>query len=169
MSELIHKIRDWANLGVVPAIGLLIFTSFLIFLPDLAMEKLGLESLFQEYQILIGLLFLFSLAFLVAHSLSALWKVFLGTWLHEQASLFFLKKEAKDLTLEEKLIIRRFIKSKTRSMNLSVKDAVVLGLEKRRFIIRTGNIGTDAISMTFPYAIQPWAWEHFNRNPGLLD
>lgn len=168
MSELISKLRDWVNFGVVPVIGLLIFSSFLIFLPDSTIQDIGLKALSEEYKIHIGLVFLFSIAFLVAHSLNAFWRVFLGTWLHEQASLFFLKKEANDLTDEEKVVLKSFIENKTRSMNLSVKSGVVLGLEKRGFIVRTGNLGTDAVSMSFSYAIQPWAWEYLNKHPELL-
>jgi len=54
-------------------------------------------------------------------------------------------------------------------MNLSLKNGVVLGLEKRRFIIRSGNLGTDIASMSFPYAIQPCAWEYLNQHPELLE
>ena len=169
MSDLIPKIKDWVNLGVVPVIGLLIFSSLLIFLPESTIQDIGLEALSEEYKVHIGLVFLFSIAFLVAYSLNALWRVFLCKWLHEKASLYFLKKEAKDLTEEEKTLLKSFIENRTRSMNLSMKDGVVLGLEKRRFIIRTGNFGTDALSMSFPFAIQPWAWEYLNKHPELLE
>lgn len=169
MSEIIPKIKDWVNLGVVPVIGLLIFSSLLIFLPESTIQDIGLKALSEEYKVHVGLVFLFSIAFLVAYSMNGLWRIFLGTWLHEQASLYFLKKEANDLTEEEKALLKSFIENRTRSMNLSMKDGVVLGLEKRRFIIRTGLLGTDALSMSFPYAIQPWAWEHLNRHPELLE
>lgn len=169
MPELIPKIKDWVNLGVVPIIGLLIFSSLLIFLPESVIQNIGLKALSEEYKIHIGLVFIFSIAFLVAYSLNGLWRVFLGTWLHEQASLYFLKKEATDLTNEEKLLLKSFLENKTRSMNLSLKNGVVLGLEKRRFIIRSGNLGTDIASMSFPYAIQPWAWEYLNKHPELLE
>ncbi|MCW9011045.1 superinfection exclusion B family protein [Marinobacter sp.] len=169
MTELIPKIKDWVNLGVVPVIGLLIFSSLLIFLPESTIQDVGLEALSKEYKVHIGLVFLFSIAFLVAYSLNAIWSVFLGTWLREKASLYFLKKEANDLTEEEKELLKGFVENRTRSMNLSMKNGVVLGLEKRQFIIRTGNLGTDALSMSFPYAIQPWAWEYLNKHPELLE
>lgn len=169
MSELIPKIKDWVNLGIVPVIGLLLFSSLLIFLPESAIKAVGLMSLSEEYKIHVGLAFFFSIAFLVSYSLNALWRVFLGRWLHETASLYFLRKEANDLTEEEKAVLRNFIEKRTRSMNLSLKNGVVLGLEQRKFIIRTGNLGTDAVSMSFPFAIQPWAWEYLNKHPELLE
>lgn len=169
MSELIPKIKDWINLGVAPVIGLLILSSILIFLPDPALQLIGVKALSEHYELHIGIMFLFSIAFLLAYSLHALWINLLGQLLREKASLYFLKKEANDLTEEEKKLLKSFVDNDTRSMNLSLKDPIVLGLEKRQFLVRTGTIGTDPMSMSFPFSIQPWAWEHLNKHSELLN
>lgn len=168
MLEMLEKAKGWLNLGVLPLLGLLLFTSFLIFLPPEALEKLGLIDLRNDYLTTFGLAFVFSITFLIAAALNAFWKVFFGHWLKETASIYFYKKEANDLTNEEKEILNIFIEGKTRSANLSMKDGVVLGLEKRMFIIRVGQLGTDAMSWSFPFSMQPWAWEFLNKNPHLL-
>lgn len=169
MSDMLEKLKGWLNLGVLPLLGLLLFTGFFIFLPSEALEKLGLMNLKNTYSTLFGLGFVFSMTFLIAAMLNAFWKVFLGHWLKEKASVYFYKKEAHDLTNEEKEILNIFIKGKIRSTNLSIKNGVVLGLEKRMFIIRVGQLGTDAITWSFPFSIQPWAWEYLNKYPQLLD
>ncbi len=74
-----------------------------------------------------------------------------------------------DLTEEEKAILRLFIVGKTSSVNLSIKNGVVLGLQQKKIIIKLGIVGTDALRMSFPFNIQPWAWEYFNKNPQLID
>ena len=33
MAEIIEKLKGWLNLGVLPLLGILLFTSFFIFLP----------------------------------------------------------------------------------------------------------------------------------------
>lgn len=169
MTEMLEKLKGWLNLGVLPLLGLLLFTGFFTFLPLGALEKLGLLNLKNTYGTLFGLGFVFSITFLIAATLNAFWKVFLGHWLNEKARVYFYAKEAHDLTNQEKEILNIFIKGKVRSTNLSMKNGVVLGLEKRMFIVRVGQLGTDPVSWSFPFSIQPWAWEYLNKNPQLLD
>jgi len=169
MMEALEKLKGWLNLGVFPLLGLLLFTSFFIFLPLEGLDKLGLTDLKNDYSTYFGLAFVFSMTFLSAATLNTFWKVFLGHWIKEKSRIYFYKKEAYDLTNEEKEILNIFIKGKTRSANLSMKNGVVLGLEKRMFIIRVGQLGTDARSWSFPFGMQPWAWEFLNKNPHLLN
>lgn len=169
MTEIIEKLKGWLNLGVLPLLGILLFTSFFIFLPSEALVKLSLIDLKNTYNTYFGLGFVFSTTFLLAAMLNGFWKIFLSHQLKEMASIYFYKKEAHDLTNEEKEILNIFIKGKTRSASLSMKNGAVLGLEKRMFIIRVGQLGTDAISWSFPFNIQPWAWEYLNKNPHLLN
>lgn len=168
MTEMIGKIKEWLNLGVMPLLGILIFTSLFVFLPDGAITKIGLTEIKSKYGTYLGLAFFFSLSFLLAAAIYKVWNIWIGPNLKELANLYYLKKDAKNLTDEEKEILRYFIENKTRSANLSLKNGVVLGLEQRKIIIRLGILGTDAISMSFPFNIQPWAWEYFNKNPDLL-
>lgn len=169
MTEIIGKIKEWLNLGVMPLIGILIFISLFVFLPDIAITKIGLAEIKTKYSIYFGLAFFFSLSFLISAAIYKLWNIWIGPNLRNFADIYYLKKDARNLTEDEKEILRHFIVGKTRSANLSLKNGVVLGLEHRKIIIRLGILGTDAISMSFPFNIQPWAWEYFNKNPHLLD
>ncbi|MCF6257166.1 MAG: superinfection exclusion B family protein [Gammaproteobacteria bacterium] len=168
MSDVIEKLKGWLNLGVIPLLGILLFTSFFIFLPLESLTKLGLVDLKAKYNTYFGLGFVFSLTFLIAAAINGFWKVYLGRQLKKMAAVHFYKKEAHDLTNEEKEILNIFIKGKTRSTSLSMKNGVVLGLEKRMFIIRVGQLGNDPVNWSFPFNIQPWAWEYLNKKPHLL-
>lgn len=169
MLDSIEKLKGWLSLGVGPLLVLLFFTALISFLPDSTIESLSLTEIRSSYGKYFGLAFIFSVASLFAAVLTEIWKVFLGNWLREKATLYFYKKEAHDLTEDEKRILRTFINGKTRSTHLSIKDGTVLGLERRMFIIRVGQLGSDPVSWTFPFNIQPWAWEYFNKHPSLLE
>jgi len=169
MSDVIEKLKGWLNLGIIPLLGILIFTSFFIFLPSEVLVKLSLMDVKTKFGTYLGLGFVFSLAFLIAAALNRFWKVYLGYKLKEMTSIHFYKKEAHNLTNKEKEILSIFINGKTRSTDLSLKNGVVLGLEKRMFIVRVGQLGNDPVIWSFPFNIQPWAWEYLNKNPQLLN
>lgn len=168
MTDFIGKIKDWLNLGVVPLLGILVFSSLFLFVPDSILENLKLFEIKNKYGLYFGLSFFFSISFLVASGAYNLWKIWLGPMLKEYVSLFYYKKDAKHLTEDEKEIIRSFIDGATRSAILSIQNATVLGLERRKIIIRVGNVGTTGFGFNFPFNIQPWAWEFYNKNPDIL-
>lgn len=169
MIDVLEKVKGWLSLGVGPLLVLMLFTGLISFLPSDVIASLGLSEIKKSYGEYFGLAFIFSIAALFVASITKLWDVFLGNWIKEKVTLYFYRKEANDLTEEEKEILRRFIDGKTRSAHLSLKNGTVLGLEKRMFIVRVGQLGTDAINWSFPFNIQPWAWEYLNKNPHLLD
>ncbi len=148
---------------------LFIFTGLISFLPESTITSLGLSSIKSSYGEYFGLSLIFSTASLLVAAITGFWRIFLGQFLNEKVILYFHKKEANNLTDEEKGILKIFINGKTRSAHLSLKNGNVLGLENRMFIVRVGQVGTDAINWKFPFNIQPWAWKYLNENPSLLD
>jgi hypothetical protein len=167
--DILEKVKGWLSLGVGPLLVLMLFTGLISFLPSDMIASLGLSEIKMTYGEYFGLAFIYSIAAILVASITKLWDVFLGNWIKEKVTLYFYRKEAYDLTDEEREILRLFINGKTRSAHLSLKNGTVLGLERRMFIVRVGQLGTDAITMTFPFNIQPWAWEYLNKNPHLLD
>ena len=169
MTEILEKIKGWLTLGAVPLIGIFVFTGLFIFSSSTFLSELGLLEFYTEYKLWFRVAFIFATALIIANIIWAVWEVLLRNIVKEKAQLFFYRKEAKDLTVEEKTILREFIVNQTRSANLSIQDATVLGLEKRMFIFRVGNVGATGFGFIFPYNIQPWAWEYLNKHPELLD
>ena len=169
MIDALGKLKGWLNLGVGPLLVLLIFTGLISFLPDNTINALGLTEIRNSYSKYFGLAFIFASASLLVAVVTGVRNVFLDNWLKEKARLYFYKKEAHDLTEEEKEILEIFINGKTRSASLSLQNGTVLGLEKRMFIIRVGHLATGPFSLSFPFNIQPWAWKYLNKNPTLLN
>ncbi len=168
MTNFIGKIKDWLNLGVMPLLGILVFTSLFLFLPDSVLAKLNLFEVKDNYRIVLGLSFFFSISFLFASCVHSLWKIMLGPMLRDFVSIFYHKKDAKNLTEDEKEIIRMFINGATRAATLSIQNPTVLGLERRKIIVRVGNVGATGFGFNFPFNIQPWAWEFYNKNQDIL-
>lgn len=169
MNSFIGKIKDWLNLGTIPLIGLLGFTSLLLFLPNAWLSKIMILDIRNSYGVYIGTTFVFSVSFLVATALNKLWAIWFGPMLKESINIWYYKRDAKNLTKDEKEVLRRFIENGTRSTSLSIQDATVLGLQQRNIIIRVGSIGISGGGFYFPFNIQPWAWKFFNNNKELLD
>lgn len=169
MVDVFEKMKGWLSLGVGPLLVLFIFTALISFLPESTIASLGLSSIKSSYAEYFGLSLIFSTASLLVAAITGFWSIFLGQYLKEKVRLHFYKKDANNLTDEEKGILKIFINGKTRSANLSLKNGTVLGLENRMFIVRVGQLGTNAISWTFPFNIQPRAWKYLNENPSLLD
>lgn len=169
MTELLEKIKGWLTLGAVPLIGVFVFTGLFVFSSPSFLSTLGLLDFYAEHKLWFGLVFIFAVALIIANMIWAAWETLLRDIVKDKIQLIFYKKEAKGLTREEKEILREFIVHQTRSADFSIQDATVLGLEKRKFIIRVGNVGATGLGFIFPYNIQPWAWKYLNKHPKLLD
>jgi len=76
------------------------------------------------------------------------------------------KRRLKDLTKEEKKLLRDYIFKDTRTQYLRDEDGVVKGLEYEKIIYPATNVGS--ILEGFAYNIQQWAWEYLKRHPELL-
>jgi hypothetical protein len=69
------------------------------------------------------------------------------------------------LTEVEKKLLRGYIANQTRTQNFPIENGVVRGLEAEYIIYRAGSIGQ---LNSWPYNIQPWAWDYLNKHKGLL-
>jgi hypothetical protein len=49
-----------------------------------------------------------------------------------------------------------------------VNDGAIGGLKRNGIVFQAANISTPG-SMSFPYNIQPWAWNYLHKHPDLLD
>ena len=97
MTDFIGKIKDWLTLGVVPLLGILVFSSLFLFVPDNILENLNLFEIKNKYGLYFGLSFFFSISFLVASGTYNLWKIWLGPILKEYVRLTFFNKKTNFL------------------------------------------------------------------------
>jgi hypothetical protein len=167
--DILGKLKDWLTLGVVPLSGVAIASAVVLFAPSQFIHTVGLDQLISVAQPYVGGAFVLSSSVLISMAGKTVWDAVVRSPLKQALEIRVLRKELMALTDDEKEVLARFINGRTRSQNLSIQDAVVLGLQQRRILIRIGNVGLPGYGMMFPYQIQPWAWEHLNRYKDLLE
>jgi hypothetical protein len=146
-------------------IPIVLSSGFFLFSPRRYIELLGLESLVNQYRHWVGLVFVLSFALLVSHII-----IQVGSWLakkyHDNKRLIASKKRLRNLTPDEKKILRRYILEQTKTQSLDIRDGAVNGLASENIIFRSSNVGLMTI---FDHNIQSWAWEFLNENKDLID
>jgi hypothetical protein len=71
-----------------------------------------------------------------------------------------------NLLEDEKAILRGYFEEKTRSRWFRLSNGSVATLENLGILVRMTSISRSVDS--FSFSIVPWAYEHLEKNPGLL-
>jgi len=158
-------VTTWLKIAPSAAWSLVVVIGLMLWGPDWFKCGLGLETFITEYRNYLGVFFLLSLI----GGLTPVWRI-VGTEIREYQIARLGKKRLKNLTPDEKDILKGFIDQNTRTQNLSVGDGVVMGLTHEAIIYRSAPIGSPAPGTAyFDYNIQPWAWKFLQKNADLLD
>lgn len=168
MEAFFAKIKEWLELGHVPLFGLALSSGILLFAPSNLLEDIGVVFFAVSYRMHIGLAFLLSVCLLFSMAINGLWDTIFREFFRQTINARAYRKELWQLNEDEKVILRRFFEEGTRAQSLSIQDGVVLGLQKRMIIIRVGDVGHAGYVMSFPFNIQPWAWEYLKKHPELI-
>jgi len=141
---------------------------FLLLFPNSWLEKLGLVELVKfcsNYRLWIILAFLISIFFLLGHLIvlivNSLKKQSIY-WLNIRHGKYYLK----NLTPQEKEILKRYIDNNTQTCYFDIRNGIVGGLTQKGILIQSTNFGTPR---KFAYNIQPWAYEYLKKYPKLLE
>ncbi|MGM0783614.1 MAG: super-infection exclusion protein B [Pseudomonadota bacterium] len=161
----ISRIADWLKLPTKTLAALCFVAGILLFSSAEFLSTVGLSDLVETYRGYIGVIFLVTLALVVVNAAAAIWKFF-KPWIVQAYLIWQGKKRLQALTQEEKEILAYYIQNQTRSQSLDIKSGTVNALQRDRIIFRGSNLGTY---FGFDYVIQPWAWEHLNNHPKLLE
>ncbi|MCW8057501.1 superinfection exclusion B family protein [Agrobacterium tumefaciens] len=148
------------------ALPVFITSTAILFSPDQYARTIGIDGLRNDYRILIGFFFLLSLAALTTNSI---WWVAaaLKPMVKDQVFIFLNKSVLKDLTNDEKAILRRFIRNGESTVGAEISNGTMNLLEHKRVVARSSNIAIRFT--TFPWILQPWAREYLTKHPDLLD
>jgi len=143
-----------------------IFTGFVVFAPKELLSIFGLTDIVSSYRPYFGLAFLLSGALLVSSACIAFYE-----WLkrkhRERVTRTFRHQRLRQLTEDEKAILRGYIEGQTRTQVLSMSDGTVGQFVVEKILFRASSLGS--VADYFPYNIQPWAWEYLNEHPELLE
>jgi hypothetical protein len=161
----IGKAVDFLKLPVKVFVALAIATGLLVLAPLTWLEAFGLDAFVSEYRPYIGAIFLVCLSVSLVSGLAAVLR-FYKAWFVAGFRIRQGKLHLKQLTPGEKELLAHYIDNQTRSQMLPLESGVVQMLVSRFIIQRASNMGTI---YGFDYVIQPWAWEHLNKNRHLLD
>ena len=154
-------------------LGVAVACALLLFLPPSATGALGLSALIAQYRAYIGGTSVVSLALLLSHGIASIAR-FVKT--------FYAKRKAKasqqaaerrrlenlnKLTPDEKGYLLPYISDQLNTQHFGIDDGVAGGLQAKSIIYRAANVG-DMVN-GFAFNIQPWAREHLDANPQLLE
>ena len=157
---------DWVKLSPRYLLPICIFTGFVVFAPPNVLSFFGLTEFVSTYRAYFGSAFLLSAA-LVASSACIAFYGWLKRKHRERATREYRHRRLRQLTEDEKAILRGYIEDQTRTQNLSMSDGRVGQLVREKILIRSSSLGTFADF--FAFNIQPWAWEYLNEHPELLN
>nr|DAL55178.1 MAG TPA_asm: Super-infection exclusion protein B [Caudoviricetes sp.] len=162
------SVSDFLNILKLPfkyLVAILLILSFLLFAPSSYIANLGINELINEYRTYIGLAFICDLFFILVDVLSLLMKYLRA--LKKYYSITFIgKRKIKQLTPEEKSILRYYIQEQTRTQTLPFNDGVVAELSNLAIIYRASSLSLGGVE--FDYNLNDWAWKYLNKNKDLL-
>jgi hypothetical protein len=76
------------------------------------------------------------------------------------------KKRLQALTPPERQLLWHYFEHQTNTLTLDIMAPIVARLLADDFLVRVSQVGRG---FEFPIGIQPWVWEHLNKNAHLLD
>lgn len=165
--DILGKLKDWLVMGAVPLGGTAIAAAVVLFAPPSLLVVLGLNEVVKAIRPYLGGALVLSSSLLICLAAKGAWDNLLGKLLREALTIRFHRRELHALTEEEKSYLRPFIENQTRSRAFNLNDGIAMGLQQRKIIIRASNLGIPG-GYSFPFQIQPWAWEYLNKHPELV-
>ena len=158
------KLPEWLKLSPRYLFPISIITGFALFASDSVLNLFGITLFVTQYRPYIGGIFLLSSALLLTN-----WLISLYEWMHtnflQAQNLKSLQQRLHKLSDEEKRILHKYIKNKTRTQYFAINNGTVNGLELENILFKASNVGR---LHEWAYNLQPWAWEYLNTHLELL-
>lgn len=147
--------------------ALALASGFIIFAPSKLLERLYFVDFKDSYGFYIGLVFIISISILLVYLIIKLVKYFLDKRSDKRVKEGQLKF-LRELSFEEKQLLREIIACPDYTMVLPVNNGVVVKLQSFYVLTPAGsNHLVDAYDMRIPYFVQPWVIKMVRENPEL--
>lgn len=159
------KTLEWLKLSGKQAFILCVISSILLFGNNELIQKLGLleaRDLVKTWIGIVWLLFLAVLATEIIHPVYS-WVALRIEW---RVNLKKYQRRLHNLTPDEKEFLSGYLRENTRTQAGEYSGGTINGLVSEKIIYRSSNMAYHFT--TFPYNIQPWAWEYLNSHPECL-
>ena len=156
-----ESLKDWASFlewlkRPFFAFAATVILALLLLWGDV-LDWLGLKG----HRAIVSAVFLVSVSVLFAQSL-AIGYGYVGRWKPRCSC----RKRLKQLTRDEKAILKRYIEGQTRTQDLDFTNGVVIGLENAGCIARVCGV-TYKYELT-AFNISDFAWKYLNKHPEAL-
>jgi MFS family permease len=170
-AEWINPVLEWAgkHLSWRWVFAICCVASIFLFLPQRYLIRFGLQEFSQKYHVWLAIAFLLTGAFLCTYSFSWLRNVVTDS-IQEKRFLRRGKERLSDLSLDEKVLLRKFVHTGGSVLKLNIMNGTAQVLCHERLILpaslgrwHLGSLGTG-----FPYKIQPWVLKYLREHPECL-
>ena len=169
-TDIVTKVFDGFKRWTPALLAVLIVTGLILFLPDALLQRMALDNIPSLWRVIVGLLFLLSLALIVSIGLFEAWnKATSGR--RQKKALNKRIEMLKDMSPELKAILRDMMESKDKSIVLTREAGNTQYLMEKGLIFQPQQIieySTDN-ELRATYNPQPWLMELYNKNPGILE
>ena len=133
-----------------------------LLLPDAAADFLGITKLRDALRPWLG-----AAALLALIGLGVAQGMRVASWWEGKQKVQKLFQRLHTLSPEEKRMLKRYIAGQTKTQYISVMDGIAGGLQAMGILYRPTGMG-DFVE-GFAFNIQPWAWDHLQKHPELLE
>lgn len=164
--DALGKWLDWIRLTPFHYFVSALASGLVLLLPEPALSRLGLAQLPTWLRSSLGIVFVLSVALLLAHTL-ALGLAAANRWIGHWRNLRRGRSALRELGGQEKQLLRRYLKEDTQTQIAQFGAGVANGLEAKGILYRSSSISRSADF--FAYNIQPWAWREIKRHPDLVE
>jgi hypothetical protein len=166
ITDVAKNLVDWIKLSPRYLLLICILTGFVAFAPPTWLSIFWITGLVSSYRPWFGLAFLLSAALLASSALIATCEWLKGKY-RERATRKYRHRRLRQLTEDEKAILRGYVEGQTKTQYLAMSNGTVGQFVAEKILFRASSLGS--VADYFPYNIQPWAWKYLNEHPELLD
>jgi hypothetical protein len=164
------KLTELLKLAPRYLFALVLVGTLIIFLPDRAIERLGLRETWTQPRFWIGFVILLAASLLLTHGLGKVWEV-LHRYYSARNDRQRREKRFRSLTQPEKTLLRGFVSAGSRSQQLKYDDGVVIGLMHDGVLYYASGRAVsylDPLNFYTQVNMELWAWEYLHQHPECL-
>lgn len=154
------KFAPHVLLGVALASGVVLLG------PSSFTSSLGLDAILSTHRSWIGVGFLLSTSIFVS-SIGAKFVKLIGPAILDKWKTRQRRKGLHCLTPPEKAKLAEYLRNTSSTRSFHMSDGVVCGLVGKGILYVASSFGHPG-GFSFPFNLQPWAWEYLVKHPELV-
>lgn len=159
-------VLGWLKLPQRVLWGLLLIAGLVLWGPPWFVDGLGLQAFIDAYRMWLGAAFLLLVAATFPNAIHWAGTKALG-WVTERRAMKARRARLHNLSRDEKVVLRFYLKNNVRTQTLDMADGVAPALENAWIIYRASNLSQGYTD--FAYNIQQWALDYIREHPEVLD